>query len=295
MSDVSPLLTVAMPIYNAGSYLRLAVLSIVQQTFTNWELVIIDDGSTDNALQSIEDINDGRIRIIRDGENKGLAARLNECIDLARGIYLARMDQDDISYPNRFQQQVIAFKSDPKLDLIAVRAITIDENDQIIGLLPYSLTHDEICKRPWQSFYLPHPTWMGKVEWFRKYYYGKPGPYMCEDQELLLRSYDESKFGTIDDVLFAYRVRGKNDYRKLARTRMAVFKVQLQQFVQLKQWYFSMLAIVFFLGKNIYDLLTRINGRSIQPNGNVVSDVVACEWDEVSYDLAMRSESPVQE
>jgi len=89
----APLITVAMPIFNAGSYLRLAVLSIVRQTFADWELLIIDDGSTDNALQDIADIRDHRIRILRDGENKGLAARLNEAIDLARGRYFARMDR----------------------------------------------------------------------------------------------------------------------------------------------------------------------------------------------------------
>ena len=88
----APLVTVAMPIFNAGSYLRLAVLSIVRQTFADWELLIIDDGSTDNALQDIADIRDHRIRILRDGENKGLAARLNEAIDLACGSYFACMD-----------------------------------------------------------------------------------------------------------------------------------------------------------------------------------------------------------
>ena len=70
--DSSPLITVAMPIFNAGHHLRLAVLSIVHQTFCNWELLIIDDGSTDNALQSLSDISDSRIQILRDGLNKGL-------------------------------------------------------------------------------------------------------------------------------------------------------------------------------------------------------------------------------
>lgn len=127
-----PLVTVAMPVYNAGKYLRLAVLSIVRQTFTNWELLVIDDGSTDNALQDIADIDDARIRIFRDGGNRGLAARLNEAADMARGRYLARMDQDDVSYPERFARQLAALQNDPELDLVATRAITIDENDHAI-------------------------------------------------------------------------------------------------------------------------------------------------------------------
>src|SRR6266481_7466016 len=143
-SDAPPLVTVAMPVYNAGRYLRLAVLSIVKQTFTDWELLIIDDGSTDNALQDIIDIDDVRIRILRDGVNKGLAARLNECIDLARGKYIARMDQDDVSYPERFECQIDALKNDPLLDMVAARALAISSDDQAIGLFSYIRTHKEI-------------------------------------------------------------------------------------------------------------------------------------------------------
>ena len=105
-SSLPALVTVAMPVYNAGKYLRLSVLSIVKQTFTNWELLIIDDGSTDDALKDIADIKDARIRIFRDGTNKGLAARLNEAVNLAQGYYFARMDQDDVSYPERFARQI---------------------------------------------------------------------------------------------------------------------------------------------------------------------------------------------
>lgn len=82
--DHAPLVTIAMPIYNAGSDLRPAVLSILQQTFPDWELLIIDDGSSDGAAEGISDIRDSRIRVLRDGLNRGLAARLNEAIDLAR-------------------------------------------------------------------------------------------------------------------------------------------------------------------------------------------------------------------
>ena len=96
MSDKAVLVTVAMPIYNAGSYLRLAVLSIVKQSFTDWELLIIDDGSTDKALDGIADLRDERIKIYSDGRNLGLAARLNQACAMASGKYLARMDQDEL-------------------------------------------------------------------------------------------------------------------------------------------------------------------------------------------------------
>src|SRR5262245_5135592 len=85
--ESNPTVTVAMPIYNAGKYLRMAVSSIIFQTFTDWELIIIDDGSTDNALASISDIVDPRVKILCDRSNRGLAARLNEAIDQARGEF----------------------------------------------------------------------------------------------------------------------------------------------------------------------------------------------------------------
>lgn len=257
-SDALPLVTVAMPVYNAGKYLRLAVLSIVKQTFRDWELLIVDDGSTDNALQDIADIADPRIRVMRDGENKGLAARLNECIDLARGKYIARMDQDDVSYPERFACQIKAFQDEDALDLVAVRAITISSDDRFTGWLPWSSSQEEISAKPWRGFYLPHPTWMGKTAWFRNYHYAVPGPYFCEDQELLLRSYDKSRFKMISEPLFAYRVRDGINWRKLIKTRMAVLQIQWRHFVQNHQLVFALMALLAFFGRVISDILKTV-------------------------------------
>lgn len=288
----SPLVTVAMPIYNAGDYLRLAVLSIVKQTFQNWELLIIDDGSTDNAFRNIADIKDARIRILRDGTNKGLAARLNECIDLARGKYFARMDGDDVSYPDRLMRQVLWFDENCALDLVSVRAITIDENNKATGLFPSAIRHDEICAKPWLGFYFPHPTWMGQTEWFRKHRYTVPAPYFCEDQELLLRSYRDSKFGTVDEVLFAYRVRGKVDQRKLSKTRRTVLNLQLRHFSSLNQWRFVLLATAAFVGKMSSDLVKRARIGTFQSVRDITDATVALKWDTILADIATESKAP---
>jgi glycosyltransferase involved in cell wall biosynthesis len=286
-----PLVSVAMPVYNAGKYLRLAVLSIVRQSFASWELLIIDDGSTDNALQSIADINDVRIRILRDGQNKGLAARLNECIDLARGKYFARMDQDDVSYPERLMRQVMEFDKNQALDLVAVRAITIDENNKATGIFPGALTHDGICARPWLGFYFPHPTWMGKMEWFRKYRYTEPGPYFCEDQELLLRSYRDSKFCTVDEVLFAYRVRGNADQKKLAKTRWALLNVQWRHFASFNMWHFVLLSTAAFLGKMGGHIMKKMGRRIFQHGRDSVDDSAVLMWNEILDGLAKESKA----
>ena len=287
-----PLVTVAMPIYNAGKYLRFAVLSIVNQTFTNWELLIIDDGSTDNALQDIADVNDVRIRIFRDGLNRGLAARLNEAIDLARGQYFARMDGDDVSYPERFARQISVLQNEPELDLIATRAITIDESNQAIDLFPYAISHDEICTKPWRGFYFPHPTWMGKIEWFRKYRYTVPSPYCCEDQELLLRSYNKSRLATLDEILFAYRLRDIIDWQKLARTRCAVFMAQLRYFASFSLLHFLLLATMAFIGKISVDYMKKISGRCFQSRHNSVDNAVLLKWHKIFDDLTTSLKVP---
>lgn len=253
-----PLITVALPVFNGGPLLRLAVMSIIQQTLTDWELIIIDDGSTDGSLEFIRDFKDTRIRVIRDGINKGLAARLNEAIDLARGRYFARMDQDDISYPERFDRQVAALEENTDLDLVGVRAIAISQNDQIIGFFPFNENHRELCAKPWRGIYLAHPTWMGKTKWFLWHRYATPGPYLSEDMELLLRSYTVSQFGVVPEVLFAYRMRNEMVWRKLLKTRWTVLKLQMRYFVQAKEFVFSLLSLLFFFARMTLDFLNAI-------------------------------------
>lgn len=281
--DATPLVTVAMPIYNAGRYLRAAVLSIVNQTFTNWELLIIDDGSTDSALQDIADINDVRIRIFRDDANRGLAARLNEAIDLARGQYLARMDQDDVSYPERFECQVQALLNDSRLDMIAVRAIAISDEDEPVGLFPYALTHQEICARPWRGFYLPHPTWMGKTSWFCKHRYSIPGPYYSEDMDLLLRSYNTSQFSMLPEILFAYRVRKNIVWGQQIKARLAVFGIQVRAFRRNCHRHYIIPAALVLLARVLSDCWRLCKQVLNIPSGQfeVIPTVLAQEWADI--------------
>lgn len=255
---VKPMITVAMPVYNAGKHLRLAVLSIVKQTFTNWEMLIIDDGSTDNAFELISDIHDERIVILKDGSNKGLAARLNEAMDLARGEYFARMDQDDVSYPERFERQLQALQGDISLDLVAIRPVTINDDNVLTGGLACADANHKICAKPWRGIGLPHPTWMGKTTWFLNNRYAIPAPYFCEDQELLLRTYESSRFVIITEPLFAYRIRGSINWNKLKKTRVAVLKVQMKQFILKRQLFFCAMALLSFIGRIISDNFKRL-------------------------------------
>lgn len=290
-----PRVTVLMPVYNAGPYLRQAVLSIVRQTFTDWELLIIDDASTDDAIAGIGDIDDSRIRVIRNPRNLGLAATLNVGIDLARGEFIARMDQDDIAYPERLARQIEMLQSDRDLDLVGVRCLAIDTENRVLGALPFALTHEALCARPWRGFYLPHPTWMGRVGWFRRHRYASPGPYLCEDQELLLRSYRSSRFATIPEILFAYRVRDRIDWHKAFRTRRTVLEVQIGHFRETRQWRYGLLAMTTFLARVMIDTLNvpiQIVGGRVYWGYRILS-IDPCEqerWDAVRSAVRSGSE-----
>jgi len=283
-----PVVTVVLPVFNAGRFLRAAVQSIAQQTYRDWELLIIDDGSTDAALETISDIDDTRIRIVRDGSNKGLAARLNEGIDLARGLFFARMDQDDIAYPERLARQVQTLEENPGLDLVAARCLTISPENEPVGMLPYAETHEAICARPWLGFYLPHPTWMGRIEWFRKYRYTIPEPHLCEDQDLLTRSYTDSRFAVIPETLLAYRIARKKSLKKLWNTRYSVLCMQLRNFMHSRNVVFALLAVLMFVMRLITDLLNALlpEGRQAgHHRAKQIEDTELAKWRSVRESL----------
>ena len=101
-----PMVTVLMAVYNGEKFLKEAMESILTQTFTDFEFLIINDGSTDNSVKIIEEFNDPRIRLIHNEKNLKLIASLNKGISLAKGKYIARMDCDDISMPYRLEKEV---------------------------------------------------------------------------------------------------------------------------------------------------------------------------------------------
>jgi glycosyltransferase involved in cell wall biosynthesis len=189
---------------NSRETLADSIRSIVQQSYQNWELILLNDGSDDGSLEVAVSFADDRIRLSGDGCRRGLATRLNEAIDLSEGDYIARMDADDIAYPERLAAQVYFLASHPEVDLVGSQALVFRNDGLPLGLLTAKLNHDEICSRPWSGFHLSHPTWMGKREWFKRYRYD-PKLLKSQDQDMLLRSYPASRFAAISQVLLGYR------------------------------------------------------------------------------------------
>lgn len=114
---MTPLVSILFPVYNTADYLREAMDSMLNQTFTDFELIVLNDCSPDNADEILDAYTDPRIVRYRGEKNQGLANVLNVGMDMARGKYIARMDSDDISHPNRLQVQVDFLESHPEVDL----------------------------------------------------------------------------------------------------------------------------------------------------------------------------------
>jgi glycosyltransferase involved in cell wall biosynthesis len=204
MSTTAPLVSVGMSVLNCEKTIALSMQSILNQTFREWELIVIDDGSQDGTLATARQFRDPRIRIVSGQQTLGLPSRLNQAVQLSGGVYFARMDGDDIAYPERLAKQVAFLDMHTEVDLLATSVSVFRDDGCLLGLRPVPVSHDAICAHPWAGFPMAHPTWMGRLGWFRANPYRTDAVRM-EDKELLFRSYANSKFAGLDEVLLGYR------------------------------------------------------------------------------------------
>jgi glycosyltransferase involved in cell wall biosynthesis len=199
-----PLVSIGMPVWNSEATLSLTIHSLILQTYTNWELLLLDDGSSDATVAVARAFQDTRIRIYSDSQRLGLAARLNQAIDYSHGVFFARLDADDIAYPNRLEIQVAFLLANQNIDLVGSAGMVFSNQGDPIGILPVQEAHEKICRTPWSGFYLGHPTWMGKMDWFRKHRYDATA-IKAQDLDLMLRTYKTSRFFGLPQILIGYR------------------------------------------------------------------------------------------
>ncbi len=199
-----PLISVVLPVYNGVKYLSEAVDSILAQSFTNFELIMIDDGSTDGSQQILSEYerSDLRVRVIV-RENRGLATTLNESIDIARGTWIARMDADDIAFPHRFERQ-LEWIEKTGADISGSWVQRFGSSDKRVVRLPQT---DEAIKLG-MLFISPfaHPTVMIRKELVRQMRYDSAWE-KAEDYDLWERAAEAGwKMTNVPEVLLLYRV-----------------------------------------------------------------------------------------
>jgi glycosyltransferase involved in cell wall biosynthesis len=282
-----PLVSVIMSMRNGASTVGAAVRSIVMQTLRDWELIVIDDGSSDQSSAIVEGFRDDRIRLVRESGSAGLAARLNQAVALSKGEFIARMDADDICFPERLSRQVARLREDQKLDLIGCRAVVFTSGGELVGEMPVGLDHEEIVARPFVGFPLPHPTWCGRDNWFRKNPYDS-GLRYAEDQDLLLRSFRHSRLGGLDDVLLGYR-QDRLALKKLLPGRATFMARAWRNGVVTSEVLPALGGIAIQTVKGMADVATLASGLNRQMQSRRLEPVrpaIALQWQHLQEDLA---------
>ena len=189
------LVTIAIPFFNAQEFLTQAIDSVIQQTFQNWNLLLVDDGSTDDSMKIAKHYEsiDKRIRVYSDGKNKNLAYRLNQIPDLVGTEYLARMDADDIMHPRKIETQMNVLLNHPEIDVLGTNAYSIDENNMVFGIR-IQLNGIDVLQNV-KGFI--HPTIIAKTNWFLQNKYDDQA-LRIEDTELWYRTYKNNNFAVIN-------------------------------------------------------------------------------------------------
>lgn len=200
--DQNITVTIGVPFHNADRFLDLSIRSVLSQTFKSFELILTDDGSTDDSLHIAKSFNDPRILILSDGKNKGISYRLNEQISLAKGKYFIRMDADDIMFPDRLEKQINYLESHENIDVLGADIVIIDNENTIIGYR--ESPKPKTLVQAFKSTAFFHPTVAGKTDWFKsnKYNLALNG---CEDHDLWIRSFRYSNFNSMDEPVLFYR------------------------------------------------------------------------------------------
>lgn len=221
------MISIGIPFYNAQQYLGYAIGSVLSQTYENWELILVNDGSTDNSLNiaNMYAEKDSRIRVISDGRNKKLPYRLNQLIEESTGDFIARMDADDIMHPERLEKQLEFLEENERYDLVSTGLISIDNYNRIQGYRKVDHLYDgfSILKT---SYAVVHPSVMARRSWFERNKYSEEYP-RAEDFELWTRTINNKDFkmAVLPDLLLYYREEGNLSVDKILNTYSDVFKI----------------------------------------------------------------------
>lgn len=195
--------TIVIPFYNSEKTLAATIQSVLNQNYTEWKLILINDGSTDKSLEIAEKYISDKVVLVDDSQNKGLISRLNQGINMTETPFFVRMDSDDIMTPNRLEKQIEYLKSNPETDLVGSSAYIIDENNEIISIRMSSnrqKTVEDVLK---EGLFI-HPTVIGRTEWFKKNLYHDTFN-RAEDLELWCRNIHSINYYNFEEPLLFYR------------------------------------------------------------------------------------------
>ncbi len=271
------LVTVGIPFYNAEEFLSDSIMCILNQTYKNIEILLIDDGSTDKSLVIANSFSDKRIRVFSDGENKKLPTRLNQIIDLASGDYIMRMDADDLCSRNRVEVLLDRLLVSDSHDVVFSKVCSITNDCRIKGYhgkirnTPPSLS--EITKG--QTGFI-HASLMAKKSWYERNRYNEFSM-LSEDYELYIRAVlnDDFNAQVVPEVLYFYREEGNASYSKMMKAYTSQIEVLTRYLSVDNKNYIYFRIFQFKIKKIIISTLNSLGLMSfiINRRGNADTDI----------------------
>jgi glycosyltransferase involved in cell wall biosynthesis len=221
-------ITIGLPFFNPGQHFRVAIQSIFAQSFTDWKLILVDDGSTDDSLAFARSLRDERVQVYSDGSRRGLNIRLNQIAHVSESTFLARMDADDIMVPHRLELQHSILLQRAEETILGSAAYSIDGQSRILGYKATEMTQ----QRGFEAQYsFIHPTVIGPTAWFRRNPYSEDPVFVRgQDTELWCRTTASSRFMNIKDPLLFYREPDAFSFKNYLSAKVSGIVVLSQHF-----------------------------------------------------------------
>lgn len=223
--STKPLISVLMPVRNAGVFLAPAIESIINQTYSNWELICVDDGSNDGTSKLLRMYSkvDKRIKVYSNKSRKGIGYSLNKALSFAKGQYIARMDADDISLPQRLEIQLSFLQKNTNIVACGGQAEMINTEGITFAYKKFPTDPKELYKMIMRSIPLQHPILMTRAKIFKEYRY-REDIRTAEDVDMLFYLLSKGNISNVEDVIYKYRKSHKsNGYHSIKKTFFITF------------------------------------------------------------------------
>lgn len=219
-------ISVVMSIFNQENFLKESIESILNQTYRDFEFLILDDASTDKSLKIIKTFKDKRIKVFQNRERQGLAKRLNFLIRQTKGEYIARMDGDDISSVNRLKEQIEFLDKHARIALVGSWVKIIDDKGKAIGEFKHPIKYEDIKKA-----ILSYNPFMHSSVMFRKNVFEKIGGYdenlfYSQDYDLFLRV--AVKYPCVNIPKFLLKFRWQTNFEKQKKQHLLALKIRFK-------------------------------------------------------------------
>lgn len=272
---MKPIVSITLPIYNAEKYLLDCLESIASQTYENFELIAIDDCSTDNSFEILTKFakNKPWVKIYQNNTNLGVSPTFNRAISIAKGKYIARMDADDIMLPNRLKLQVDYLKKHAQIVIVGGQCEIIDSHSNIIGHKTFPQTHTEIKDMLFRTVPLQQPTIMINTGLLPKnFLYGNKIFSPAEDYGLFFSALKYGELANLPETTHKYRehttnislVKPKFTFWRICRARLdgILHQGYRPSLLSLLTVFTQMFAILLLPEKFIYPLHKRLRRMS---------------------------------